>query len=102
MLILTLLLACAQRHVSIAVDLPTGDPKPNAVYTASTTTWKLGVSRVQAPFEASQEELSCRREGRLLTAEVRIPADQFPRTLPTTWQCAEEHMLIDVVLDYSP
>jgi hypothetical protein len=91
------MIGCGQRHVKVEVELPTATPSPNATYTASTTTWRLGTSRVKAPFVSEQEGLTCAVEGRLLTAEVRVPGDQLP-SLPATWTCAEEHMKVDVIL----
>lgn len=91
------LTGCGQRHVKVDVELPTATPSPNATYTASTTTYRIGTSRVKAPFVSEQEGLTCSVEGRLLTAEVRVPGDTMP-ALPVTWTCAEEHMKVDVTL----
>lgn len=95
--LLLLAIGCGQRHVKVDVELPTATPSPNATYTASTTTWRLGTSRVKAPFVSEQAGLTCSVDGRLLTAEVRVPGDQLP-PLPATWTCAEEHMKVDVTL----
>ena len=91
------LTGCGQRHVKVDVELPPATPSANATYTASTTTFRIGTGRVKAPFVSEQAGLTCSVEGRLLTAEVRVPGDAMP-SLPATWTCAEEHMKVDVIL----